>query len=93
MAGCTRAAFRAAQPSAWSASDEGTAYLTTGSHGTVRVDTEGNALAVGQSSHDRSVFQVSHRLCFVAETGRVDELRCSADDGTTWASLPLPGFR
>ena len=79
--------------SALAVSDEGTAYLTTGSHGTVRVDAEGNALAVRQSSHDRSAFQVSHRVCFVAETGRVDQLRCSADDGTTWTAQSLPGFR
>ena len=79
--------------SALAVSDEGAAYLTTGSHGTVRVDADGNALAVGQSPHDRSAFQVSHRVCLVAETGRVDELRCSADDGATWTALSLPGFR
>ncbi len=74
-------------------SDEGTAYLTTGSHATIRVDTDGNATSVGQSAHDHSVFLVSHRVCLVAEAGIVDELRCSADDGTTWTPMPLPGFR
>jgi len=79
--------------SALAVSDEGAAYLTTGSHGTVRVDADGSTRAVGQSPHDRSAFQVSHRVCLVAETGRVDELRCSADDGATWTALSLPGFR
>lgn len=79
-------------PSALAVSDEGTAYLTTGSHGTVRVDAEGRALAERHSSHDRSAFQVSHRVCFVAEAGRVDQLRCSADDATTWTAQSLPGF-
>ena len=58
----------------------------------VRVDADGNALASRLSSHDSSVFLVAHRVCLVAEAGRVDELRCSPDDGTTWVPQPLPGF-
>lgn len=73
-------------------SDEGTAYLTTGSHATVRIDAEGDGMPVQQSPADNSVFLVSHRVCLVAEAGRVDELRCTADDGTTWAPQSLPGF-
>ena len=74
-------------------SDEGTAWLTTGSHGTIRVDAAGDVFAVGQSPRDHSAFQVSHRVCLVAETGRADQLRCSADDGATWTVQSLPGFR
>jgi hypothetical protein len=73
-------------------SDEGSTYLTTGSHGAVRIDADGEVTSVRQSSHDHTVFQVSHRICVVAEAGRVDQLRCSADDGTTWVPQPLPGF-
>jgi hypothetical protein len=73
-------------------SDEGSTYLTTGSHGAVRVDAAGGVTSVRQSGHDHSVFQVSHRICVVAEAGRVDQLRCSADDGATWVPQPLPGF-
>ena len=29
----------------------------------------------------------------VAEAGEVDVLRCSADDGASWSSQALPGFR
>ncbi|NYE37329.1 hypothetical protein F4692_002462 [Nocardioides cavernae] len=90
-------------------SDEGSAYLTTGSTGTVqvaegdsvdvatgagvvRVDATGDVTSVRQSQHDSSVFGVSHRVCVVAEAGRVDRLSCSPDDGTTWGGQPLPGF-
>lgn len=73
-------------------SDDGSTYLTTGSHGAVRVDVAGEATSVRQSDHDHSVFQVSHRICVVAEAGRIDQLRCSADDGTTWVPQSLPGF-
>jgi hypothetical protein len=73
-------------------SDEGSTYLATGSDGTLRIDADGEVTSVRQSGHDHSVFQVSHRICVVAETGRTDELRCSADDGTTWVPQPLPGF-
>ena len=73
-------------------SDEGSTYLTTGSHGLVRIDADGNAVASRLSSHDSSAFLVAHRVCLVAEAGRVDQLRCSPDDGTTWVPQPLPGF-
>ncbi|GAA5115507.1 hypothetical protein GCM10023339_22780 [Alloalcanivorax gelatiniphagus] len=72
-------------------SDEGSTYVTTGSHGAVRFDAGGDALPVGQPG-DHSVFLVAHRVCFVTEVGRVDELRCSPDDGATWVPQPLPGF-
>ena len=71
-------------------SDEGSTYLTTGSHGAVRVDAEGTTVSVQQSAADSSVFLVAHRVCLVAEAGRFDELRCSPDDGTTWVPQPLP---
>lgn len=73
-------------------SDGGSAYLTTGSSGAVRVDPRGSVTSVRQSDHDSSAFLVSHRVCVVAESGRVDRLSCSADDGATWGTLPLPGF-
>lgn len=73
-------------------SDEGSTYLTTGSDGAVRIDADGNLLSVRQSGHDHSVFLVSHRVCLVAEAARVDQLRCTPDDGTTWAPQSLPGF-
>ena len=71
---------------------DGTAYATTGSHGLVRVDAEGNALPTPLSSLDTSAFVLGDAVCVVAEAGAVDELRCSDDGGTTWAPLPLPGF-
>lgn len=74
-------------------SDDDSTYLTTGSHGALRVDAVGDASTVQQSDHDHSVFLVSHRVCLVAEAGEVDVLRCSPDDGASWSSQPLPGFR
>lgn len=71
----------------------GSTYLTTGSHGLIRIDENGNVLAMPLSSHDTSAFALGDSVCVVAEAGRVDELRCSADDGTTWAPAPLPGLR
>lgn len=88
----TEAVAGLADLSGLAVSDDGSTYLTTGSHGAVRVDAAGEVTSVRQSGHDQSVFQVSHRICVVAETGRIDELRCSADDGTTWVPQPLPGF-
>lgn len=73
-------------------SDEGSVYATTGPAGAVRVDPQGAATSVRQSDHDSSAFLVSHRVCVVAEAGRVDRLSCSPDDGATWDTLPLPGF-
>jgi hypothetical protein len=70
----------------------GTAYLTTGSHGLVRIDAAGNAMPTRLSAHDTSAFVLDDAVCVVAEAGRVDELRCSPDDGTTWLPQPLPGF-
>ena len=87
-----RAVAGMADLSGLAVSDDGSTYLTTGSHGAVRVDASGETTSVRQSDHDHSVFQVSHRICVVAETGRTDELRCSADDGTTWVAQSLPGF-
>lgn len=71
----------------------GSTYLTTGSHGLVRTDENGNARAMPLSSHDTSAFSLDDSVCVMAEAGRVDELRCSADDGATWNSIPLPGLR
>jgi hypothetical protein len=74
-------------------SDEGSAYLATGSHGLVRVGAGGGAVAAPQSLPARSVLRVSSGICFVSETGPVDELRCSPDHGKTWSTSSLPGFR
>lgn len=71
----------------------GTTYATTGSHGVVRIDAGGDATAMPLSSHDHSAIVLGEKICVVAEAGRVDELRCSEDDGATWAPRPLPGFR
>lgn len=71
----------------------GTTYLTTGSHGLVRVDADGNARATPLSAHDTSAFVLDDAVCVVAEAGRVDELQCSVDDGASWSARPLPGFR
>lgn len=71
----------------------GSTYLTTESHGLIRIGPDGSAEAMPLSSHDTSAFVLDDSVCVMAEAGRVDELQCSADDGTTWAPLPLPGFR
>lgn len=70
----------------------GTAYLTTETHGLVRIDAAGNAMEARLSAHDSSAFVLDDAVCVLAEAGRVDELRCSTDDGTTWSAQPLPGF-
>jgi hypothetical protein len=80
-------------PSSLAVSPSGTTYLTTGSHGVVRIDADGNATATRLSSHDHSAFVLGEDVCVVAEDGRVDELRCSEDDGATWTPRPLPGFQ
>ncbi|MFC7362052.1 hypothetical protein [Nocardioides astragali] len=80
-------------PSSLAVSPSGTAYLTTGSHGVVRIDADGNATATRLSSDDHSAFVLGEDVCVVAEDGRADELRCSADDGATWTPRPLPGFQ
>jgi hypothetical protein len=74
-------------------SDEGAAYLATGSHGLIRVGAGGGAVAAPESLPVLSVLRVSSGICFVADTGPVDELRCSADNGKTWPTSSLPGFR
>ncbi|MDZ5664250.1 hypothetical protein SFC79_20915 [Nocardioides sp. S-58] len=74
-------------------SDVGSTYLTTGSHGALRVGAAGEVSAVQQSPQDHSVFLASDRVCLVAEAGEVDVLRCSLDDGASWSSQALPGFR
>jgi hypothetical protein len=79
-------------PSSLAVSPAGTTYVTTGSHGVVRIDADGNATATRLSSHDHSAFALGEDVCVVAEAGRVDELRCSEDDGATWTPRPLPGF-
>lgn len=70
----------------------GTAYLTTETHGLVRIDATGDAAPMRLSSHDTSAFTLEDGVCVVTEAGRIDELQCSADDGATWASQTLPGF-
>ncbi|WP_374458282.1 hypothetical protein [Nocardioides sp.] len=74
-------------------SDEGTAWLTTGTAGLVRVDADANVVATRLSSHDRGVFLVVHRVCLVTERGRYDVLSCSDDDGTSWVTQALPGLQ
>ena len=74
-------------------SPEGTTYLTTGSHGLVRVDVDGMTTAEQLSSHDMTVFADGEQVCLVVEGGLIDHLQCSADDGRTWEPAPLPGFR
>ncbi|MCY7400985.1 MAG: hypothetical protein LH477_08510 [Nocardioides sp.] len=74
-------------------SPEGTIFLTTESHGLVRIDRDGTVATSRFSTYDTSAFVVSDSVCVVTEAGRVDDLRCSTDDGGTWATTPLPGFR
>lgn len=71
----------------------GSTWVTTMSHGLIRIDDHANARVARQSSYDQAVVVVDDAVCVVAEAGRTDELRCSADDGTTWVPQPLPGFR
>lgn len=71
----------------------GSTYVTTESHGLVRIDADGSTRAIPLSPHETSAFAVGDSVCVVAEAGRVDEVRCSDDDGTTWTPQSLPGFR
>ena len=71
----------------------GSSYVTTVSHGLVRISDQGNVTVARQSSFDQAAVVVGDTVCAVTEAGRVDQLRCSADDGTTWVPQPLPGFR
>lgn len=73
-------------------SPDGSAFLTTESHGVVRVATDGTATTERLSSHDHSATVLDGKMCLVAEGGRVDHLQCSTDDGETWEAAPLPGF-
>ena len=74
-------------------SPSGTAYLTTESHGLVRIAPNGDSTVQRLSSHDTSLVTTEDGVCLVAEAGRVDHLQCSDDDGATWSPQPLPGFR
>jgi hypothetical protein len=85
-------ADRIGNASSLAVAPSGTAYLTTQTHGLVRVDADGNAMTSRLSSHDTSALVLDDAVCVVAEAGRVDELRCSPDDGATWSAQPLPGF-
>lgn len=80
-------------PTSLAVSPAGTTYVTTGSHGVVRIDADGNATTTRLSSHDHSAFVLGEDICVVAEAGRVDELQCSEDDGATWTPRALPGFQ
>jgi hypothetical protein len=88
----TRGADGVGNASSLAVAPSGTAYLTTESHGLVRIDAAGNAMPTRLSSHDTSAIVLDDAVCVVAEAGRIDELQCSADDGATWAAQPLPGF-
>ena len=83
---------RVRDPSSIAVTPTGSTYVTTGSDGLIRIDPDGNAMATPASSSDTSVFALGDAVCLVAEAGRIDQLRCSTDDGTTWVPQPLPGF-
>ena len=85
-------ADRVGNASSLAVTPSGTAYLTTETHGLVRIGADGHAMPTRLSAHDTSAFVLDDGVCLVAEAGRVDELRCSTDDGTTWFAQPLPGF-
>jgi hypothetical protein len=85
-------ADRVGNASSLAVAPSGTAYLTTQTHGLVRIDAGGNAVPARLSTHDTSALVLDDAVCVVAEAGRVDELRCSTDDGATWSAQPLPGF-
>jgi hypothetical protein len=89
----TKGADRSRNPYWMTVTPSGTTYVTTENDGLVRIDGDGNAQATPLSSMDTSVFTVDDDVCVVAEAGVIDELRCSSDDGTTWAPRPLPGTR
>ncbi|HEY0645328.1 MAG TPA: sialidase family protein [Nocardioides sp.] len=88
----TRGADGVGNASSLAVTPSGTTYLTTETHGLVRIDAAGNAMPARLSSHDTSAIVLDDTVCVVAEAGKVDELQCSADDGATWAAQPLPGF-
>jgi hypothetical protein len=85
-------ADRVGNASSLAVAPSGTAYLTTQTHGLVRIDAGGNAMPARMSTHDTSALVLDDAVCLVAEAGRVDELQCSTDDGATWSAQPLPGF-
>lgn len=74
-------------------STEGTIFLTTESHGLVRIGADGQVTTARFSTDDTSAFVVGDSVCVVTEARRVEDLRCSVDDGGTWTTRPLPGFR
>jgi hypothetical protein len=78
--------------SALAVAASGTTYFTTGLHHLVRIDLDGDAVPTQLSAFDSSVVTYDGTVCVVAETGAIDRLECSQDDGTTWHSMTLPGF-
>ncbi len=74
-------------------SSAGTTYLATASHHIVRIDADGDAVPTQLSAFDSSVVASGDTVCVVAESGAIDRLECSEDDGRSWTSQPLPGFR
>lgn len=73
-------------------SDGGTTYLSTETDGLLRITPDGDARPVPLAGAATSVFTSDDEVCVVVGAGILGELRCSADDGTTWAPQPLPGL-
>lgn len=72
-------------------SAQGSVYLTTESDGLIRIDREGNAQVSALSVADHGVFATTYEVCVLTGGWGGNRLRCSADDGTSWSSRPVPG--
>ncbi len=88
----THGAGRSRNPYSLAVTPSGTTYLTTGTEGLLRIDSDGNVLATPLSAADTSVYTSGDEVCVVTEAGDADALRCSTDDGASWAIQPVPGF-
>lgn len=72
-------------------SAHGTVFLTTGSDGLIRIDSEGNAQRTPVSAHDQAVFTTTYDVCVLTGGWGGGRLQCSEDDGTSWSEQRLPG--
>jgi hypothetical protein len=88
----TEGADRARNAHSLAVSDGGASYLTTDTHGLLRITSDGDARPVPLAGAATSVFTTDDEVCVVVGAGVLGELRCSADDGATWAAQPLPGL-
>lgn len=83
---------RSRNPDSLAVTDGGTTYLTTETDGLLRITPDGDVRPVSLAGAATSVFATDDEVCVVVGAGVLGELRCSADDGSTWAPQPLPGL-